>query len=93
MNKANTAKENKVKYAFVYDYKHKCIGPCSSMLSADRERFVVLPFVTIDDPASPLGEQAKKYSLNIYWIFVEFQEIMLNISLGLPFETIAESFF
>ena len=41
-------------------------------LSADRERFVVLPFVTIDDRSSPLREQAQEYSLNIHWIFVEF---------------------
>ena len=43
-----------------------------ALLSADRERFVVLPFVTIDDRASPLREQAQEYSLHIYWIFVKF---------------------
>ena len=42
-----------------------------ALLSADRERFVVLPFVTIDDRASPLREQAQEYLLNIYWIFVK----------------------
>ena len=43
-----------------------------ALLSADRERFVVLPFVTIDDRSSPLREEAQEYSVNIYWIFVGF---------------------